>query len=53
MSLGNLLVLLALILALVSLIADRIGRFGGYLLPLAVALLALGVLLGSTALIKT
>lgn len=52
MSLGTLLVLLGFILALVSLVADRVGRFGGYILPLAVALVALGVLLGGGDFIK-
>ncbi len=53
MSLGTLLVLLGFILALVSMAGDRIGRAGGYLLPAAVALIGLGVLLGSTPLVKS
>ncbi len=53
MTLGTLLVFLGFILALVSLVADRVGRFGGFLLPAAVALVGLGVLLGAAPLIKS
>ena len=52
MTLGTLLVLLGLILALVALFADRVGfRYGGVLVPLSVVLVALGVLVGADTLI--
>lgn len=52
MSLGSFLVLLGLILAVVSLFSERAGRFGGYLLPVSVVLVALGVLFGAGAVIE-
>lgn len=53
MTLGTFLVLLGFILALVACFADRVnGRFGGFILPAAVALVALGVLVGAAPLIK-
>lgn len=54
MTLGTFLVLLGFILALVAVFADRFaGRAGAFLLPAAVALVALGVLVGAAPLIKT
>lgn len=51
MSLGTLLVLLGLVLAVVSLAGDRVGRYAGYTLPLSVVLVALGVLVGAAPLV--
>lgn len=53
MTLGTLLVLLGLILAIVACFADNFaGRVRTLVLPAAVVLIALGVLLGSSPLIK-
>jgi hypothetical protein len=51
MSLGTLLVLVGLILAVISLAGGRTGWFGSYILPTAVALIALGILVGAGPLV--